>query len=41
MIVPIVCLTYKIGMGLMAFYLLAFIVVSLIDFFNYIKMKLK
>jgi hypothetical protein len=41
MITPLVCLTYKIGMGLMAFYLLAFIVVSLIDFINYIKMKLK
>jgi hypothetical protein len=41
MIIPLVCLTYKLGFGIMAFYALAFIVVGISDFINYIKLKLK
>jgi hypothetical protein len=41
MIKTLVCLTYKLGIGVMAFYLLAFIVVGIADFINYIKLKFK
>jgi hypothetical protein len=41
MISPLVCLTYKLGIGIISFYLLAFIVVGIADIINYIKLKLK
>jgi hypothetical protein len=41
MITPIVCMTYKLGIGIIAFYLLSFIVVGIADIINYIKIKLK
>jgi hypothetical protein len=41
MIIPLVCMTYKLGFGILAFYLLAFVVVGIADFINYIKIKFK
>jgi hypothetical protein len=41
MITPLVCMTYKLGIGIIAFYLLSFIVVGIADLINYIKIKLR
>jgi len=41
MIKTLVCLTYKLGLGIIGFYTLCFLIVNISNLFTYIKSKLQ